>query len=170
MESTFRRSQTKASYTKSQNEWGLMSSHKKPSQKGGSKRAAPGAKGTGEYFRVVVRPKDKFTEFRTQDVGRVGGLQRLSGKRPSGSWATQAWLVQKKDAHAEGNKLIPDSEAAQELFDNLGSQPIHVEGDIYRAKDRRNIAAGDKPTQAQQKSRSQNLKKAQAANRLKNKK
>jgi len=126
-------------------------------------RAKPGSKGTGDYFRIVVRPKDLFVTFRNQDVGKPGGLQRVAGKRGSGSWATQAWLVSKDDAHVTGEKLVPDSQDAKNLLANLGSTPQHEKGDIFTAKDRRNVPEKDKPTAAQQHARSANIKKAQAA-------
>jgi hypothetical protein len=64
----------------------------------GKKRAKPGTKGEGDYFRIVVRTKDEFATFRTQDVGEKGHILRLAGKRSRGSWDTQAWLISKDDA------------------------------------------------------------------------
>lgn len=127
------------------------------------KRAKPGTKGEGDYFRVVVREKDQFTTFRNQDVGDPGGLQRIAGKRNSGSWDTQAWLISKKDAHKEGDKLIGDSQDAKDLLDTLSSTPKHEKGDVFSAKDRRNVPEKEKPTKAQQQARQKNIKKAQAA-------
>ena len=45
----------------------------------------------------------------------------------------------------------------------LGSEPKHVKGDVFKAKDRPNVPEREKPTTAQQKARSTNIKKAQAA-------
>ena len=53
-------------------------------QSQGCTRHNPGA-GGGEYYRVEVRPKSDFVTFRTQDVGTKGHIQRLAGKRSSGS-------------------------------------------------------------------------------------
>jgi hypothetical protein len=129
------------------------------------KRAKPGTKGTGDYYRIVVRPKEQFSSFRTQDIGRPGGLQRLAGKRTSGSWATQAWLVSKDSAHVEGKRLIADNKDVRDLIRQLGSQPTLEKGDIFTAKDRPNIAEKDKPTTAQKHAQEENIKKAQAARR-----
>jgi hypothetical protein len=103
--------------------------------------------------------------FRTQDVGDPGHIQRVAGKRQSGSWDTQTWLVSKEDAHVEGDKLIPDTDDARKLFADLGSEPVHVKGDVFKAKDRPNVPEREKPTAAQRRARSANIKKAQAARR-----
>ena len=50
----------------------------------GRKRARPGTKGEGDYFRIVLRPKEEFTTFRYHDVGEKGHILRLAGKRSSG--------------------------------------------------------------------------------------
>ena len=129
----------------------------------GRKRAKPGTKGEGDYFRIVVRPKEEFTTFRFHDVGDKGHIQRLAGKRSSGSWDTQSWLISKTDAHLEGDTLIPDTDDARNLLETLGSKPRHVEGDVFEAKDRPNVPEREKPTAAQQKARLANIKKAQQA-------
>lgn len=128
-----------------------------------SKRAKPGAKGTGNFYRIVVRPKQQFTEFRYHDVGGRGHLERLAGRRPNGRWATQAWLISKEDAHIRGDALIADSNDAKKLLDRFGSKPRHVEGDIFTAKDQPNIPEWAKPTPAQLRAWRENIKKAQAA-------
>jgi hypothetical protein len=98
----------------------------------------------------------------TQDVGDPGGLQRVAGQRASGSWATQAWLVNKKFAHISGDKLIADDADAKKLFKQLGSEPELKKGDVFVAKDRPNVPEKDKPTLAQRRARAANIKKAQA--------
>lgn len=133
------------------------------SQPQGRGREKPGTQGGGEFYRIQVRPKDEFVTFRTQDTGSPGHIERLAGKRQSGSWATQAWLVSKQDAHMEGGKLIPDTADVRELLNKLGSAPVHVEGDIFKAKDRPNVPERAKPTPAQRRARTANIKKAQAA-------
>lgn len=100
-----------------------------------SSRAEPGTKQTGDYFRIIVRPKSEFVTFRNHDVGDVGGLQRLAGKRQSGSWDTHAWLVSKNDAHMEGDKLVPDSNDAKDLFDSFTAPMKHKKGDVFITKD-----------------------------------
>ena len=127
----------------------------------GKKRAKPGTKGEGDYFRIVVRSKDEFATFRYQDVGEKGHILRLAGKRSSGSWDTQAWLISKDDAHIESDALIADTEDARRLIEALGSKPTLVEGDVFKAKDRPNVPESKKPTEAQQRARLENIKKAQ---------
>ena len=131
----------------------------------GKKRAKPGTKGEGDYFRIVVRPKEDFVFFRYHDVGTPGHIQRLTGKRSSGSWDTQAWLISKSDAHIENGRLVPDSENAKELLNNLGSVPKLLKGDVFSAKDRQNIPEKEKPTEAQEKAYRENIDKAQKARR-----
>ncbi len=127
------------------------------------KRAKPGSKGEGDYFRIVVRPKDDFTAFRTQDVGEKGHILRLAGIRSTGSWDTQTWLISKKDAHLDGDTLVPDTADAKKLIATLRTKPKHLKGDVFEAKDRRNIPERKKPTEAQVKARLANIKKAQQA-------
>ncbi len=126
-------------------------------------RAKPGSTGEGEYFHIGVRPKSDFVAFRTQDVGEPGGIQRVAGKRESGSWDTQKWLISKELAHIEGDRLVPDTEPAREVLKSLGSAPVRIEEDRFSAKPPRNIPEREKPTPAQQAARRRNIKKAQAA-------
>jgi hypothetical protein len=129
----------------------------------GRKRAKLGTTGEGDYFHIIVRPKTEFTTFRYQDVGEKGHIQRLAGKRSSGSWDTHAWLISKTDAHLEGDKLIPDNEDARKVIESLGSKPKHVKGDIFETKDRPNVPERLKPTAAQKKAWQENIKKARQA-------
>lgn len=130
----------------------------------GRKREKPGEAGGGKYYRIVVRSKNQFTSFRYHDVGEKGGdLIRLAGKRQSGSWDTQAWLVNKNSAHIEDDRLVADVEDVRELLDTLGSEPKHMKGDLFEAKDRPNVPEYKKPTTAQQQARMENIEKAQQA-------
>ena len=151
---------------KAQAAWQAMSpgQHAR-AQPQGRGRQKPGTTGEGEFYRVVVRPKEEFVTFRTQDVGGPGHVERVAGKRPSGSWATQTWLVSKQDAHVEGDRLVPDTADARNLLAKLGSEPMHVKGDVFEAKDRPNVPESEKPTAAQRRARTRNIKKAQAARR-----
>src|SRR5512135_3796288 len=150
---------------KAQSRWRSMSSSQRArSQPEGRKRQRPGA-GGGNFYRVEVRPKSEFVTFRTQDVGGKGHIERVAGKRSSGSWATAAWLIGKEDAHVSGRKLVADTRDAKNLLKKLGSEPIRRSGDRFDAKDRPNIPERAKPTAAQKRARSTNIKKAQAARR-----
>ena len=135
------------------------------SQSKSRKRAKPGTKGEGDYFRITVRPKGEFSTFRYQDVGDKGHIQRLAGRRSSGTWDTHVWLISKEDAHLEGDTLIPDTEDARNLIESLGSKPKHVKEDVFEAKDKPNVPESEKPTDAQQKARLENIKKAQQTQR-----
>lgn len=161
--------QTKAAkenIKKAQQKWQSMSHHQRAlAQPQGRNRAKPGSKGTGEFFRIVVRDKNQFSSFRNHDVGAPGGIERVAGHRPSGSWATQAWLIAKDKAEVKGDTLTALDDEAQEVLDQLGSKPVHFQGDIFKAKPRKNIPEKNKPTPTQQQARKTNIKKAQQAKR-----
>lgn len=158
------REAAKRNIKKAQAAWKSMSHEEHArSQPQGRHREKPGTGGGGDYFRIQVRPKDEFVMFRTQDVGDSGHIQRLAGKRQSGSWATQTWLVSKEDAHVHDGTLVPDTAEARDLFERLGSKPEHIKGDIFKASDRPNVPEREKPTKAQQHARHENIKIAQAA-------
>ena len=135
----------------------------KATQSNGRSRKKPGSGGSGNYYHVEVREGDDFESFRTQDVGDPGHLQRVAGKREGGSWATVKWLVSKEDAHVEDGKLVPDTKDAKDLIKKLGSQPVQVRGDRFKAKDWPDVPEKAKPTPAQTRARRENIKKAQSA-------
>lgn len=142
-----------------------MTSISQTKAKPGGRRAKPGATGEGNFYHVEIRPKTNFHSFRTQDVGRKGGIERVAGKRAGGSWDTQKWLISKELAHVEGGQLIPDSEHARKVLEELGSRPKHVEGDRFKARPRRNVPESKKATSAQRRGQLRNIQKTQAARR-----
>ena len=139
----------------------------KGSKSGNSRRAKPGSGGQGNYYHIELRDGADFETFRTQDVGDAGHLQRVGGKRATGSWATVKWLVSKEDAHVEAGKLVGDTQEVRDLIKRLRSTPVQIRGDRFKAKPRRNVPERSKPTAAQSKARKQNIKKAQKAQRAK---
>lgn len=150
---------------KAQRVWQQMSSRQRSrAQPEGRSRAKPGRSGGGDYFHIEVRDKRQFSSFRTQDVGKPGGIQRVAGRRNSGSWDTVKWLIAKDRAHvSDGGRLVPDRQDARKVLNMLGSTPRHVTGSYFRAKPRKDVPEKDKPTAAQRRARRQNIKKAQAA-------
>ena len=128
-----------------------------------ARRAKPGARGTGHFFHIQVRPKSEFVSFRNQDVGGRGGVERLAGQRANGSWDTQKWLIGKTQAHLDGDRLVADSVAAEKVLAQLGSLPRHLGGDRFIAKPRRKIPEAEKPTPAMRRAQLANIRKAQAA-------
>ena len=166
MTTTKQRKAAKENIKKAQEKWQGMSRREHSlAQPEGRERAKPGSTGEGEYFRIVLRPKGEFTTFRTQDVGSKGHILPLAGKRSSGSWDIQTWVISKGDAHLKGDNLVADSEDSKKLIATLGARPRHVKGDVFEAKDRPNVPESKKPTEAQQRARLANIKKAQAARR-----
>src|SRR5438874_562937 len=68
---------------KAQAAWKAMSPEQHArAQPQGRGRQKPGTTGEGEFYRVVVRPKEEFVTFRTQDVG--GPAAGPVGEHPEG--------------------------------------------------------------------------------------
>ena len=134
------------------------------------RRAKPGSRSGGRFFHIEVRPAREFVTFRVQDIGLPGGVERLAGQRANGSWDTQKWLIEKSDAHVENDTLVADTAEARKVLASLGSVPVHVRGDRFKAKPRRNIPEWEKPTPAMRRARKLNIKKAQAAVRRRRRK
>ena len=161
---TSRSAAARSNIRKAQRAWSAMSgSARARAQPQGRGRAKPGARGGGAFFHIEVRPRRAFKTFRTQDVGRKGGIERVAGKRGSGGWDTQKWLIGKDHAHREGSRLVADSADARRILKMLGSSPTHVRGDRFRARPRPNVPERTKPTAAQRRARRRNIRKAQAA-------
>ena len=133
-----------------------------------SARKKPGSTGRGEYYHIEVRPAGDFVTFQTQDVGKPGHIQRVAGRRSSGYWSTVKWLIGKEDAHVQDKTLVPDTKDARNVIEQLGSQPVHLIGDRFKAKPREKIPESEKPTPAQTRARRKNIKKAQAVRTKKN--
>lgn len=158
------RQAAKRSILKAQRAWRRTSSRAHAcAQPEGGGRAKPGSTGQGEYYHIEVRPKGQFAMFRTHDVGKKGGILRVAGKRRTGSWDDQTWLISKKDAHVEDGTLVPDTSAVRDVLETLGSKPLHVTGDRFRAKPRPNVPEESKPTPAQRRAQQRNIQKARAA-------
>ena len=156
----------KANVQKAQAAWQNMSPRARAlAQPEGASRARPGATGKGQYYHVEVRPKAQFTSFRTQDVGAPGGIECVAGRRSSGSWDTQKWLIGKEHAHVEDETLIADTQEAREVLESLGSAPRNIGGDRVKGPPRPNVPESEKPTAAQTLAQQANIKKAQAARR-----
>src|SRR5258708_39996850 len=100
----------------------------------GRARRKPGSTGRGNYLHVEVRPRGEFVEFRTQDVGQPRHVQRVAGKRATGSWATVAWLISKEDAQVQGGRITTTSAEVRDVLNQLSSTPLHVQGDRFRAR------------------------------------
>ena len=139
------------------------------SPKRGRVRAKPGTRGKGRYYRVIVRPKTEFSSFRVQDVGGIGGVERLAGKRKNNTWDTQAWLIPKNQAHVSSGVLIGNTANVKNVLSKLGSKARRVKADVFRAKPRRDIPESKKPTAAMRRAQRRNIKKAQATKRRKRK-
>jgi hypothetical protein len=103
--------------------------------------------------------------FRVQDVGERGGIERVAGRRASGSWSTLKWLIGKELAHVEGRTLVADSVDARRVLARLGSPPVRIRGDRFEARSQRNAAKRHRRTPAPKRARPRHLRKAQAVRR-----
>jgi hypothetical protein len=103
-------------------------------QSSGTSRQKPGNTGRGDYYHIEVLPKTGFVTFRTQDVGDPGHIQRVAGKKESGSWQTVKWLIGKKDAHVRDDHLVGNTKDARNLIKELGAPPILIRGDRFKVK------------------------------------
>ena len=138
--------------------------NKKPTARKPARRK-PGSTGAGEYYHIEVLPGTDFVTFRTQDVGRRGRIQRVAGQRSSGYWSTVKWLIDKNDAHVQDNKLVADTPAAKEVIEQLGSEPVRMLGDLFKARPRPNFDANVKSAPARTRARSGNAKAARTTRR-----
>ncbi len=156
----------KKNIKKAQAVWkGMTKRQHSLAQPEGRMRKKPGTTGKGEFYRIEVRPKGEFKTFRIQDVGGKGGLERLAGRRTSGSWDTVSWLVSKKDAKVVNKKLVITGAKAKSVLKSLRGPIVWVKGDIFKSHARANVPEAKKPTPAMKKAQKANIKKAQAARR-----
>lgn len=157
----------KKNVKKAQKAWkGMTKRQRALAQPQGRGRAKPGMGGAGKFFRIEIRPKGQFTSFRTQDVGKKGGLERIAGRRASGSWATATWLIAKKNARIAGKKLVITNAKEKLSLAKAVRGPITwVKGDVFHAHPAKNVPERAKPTPAMKRAQAKNITKAQAARR-----
>lgn len=161
MVSEKQRAAAKKNIKKAQAKWKSMTHREHAlAQPEGRARKRPGEPGEGKFYRVEVRPKSLFVKYRNQDVGEKGHLERIAGQRKNGSWATQCWLIEKKDAEIVDKKIIGKTKVVKDFLKKLGSEPVWIKGDIFKAKPRINVREVDKPTPAMKKAQKENIKKA----------
>jgi len=154
----------KKNIKKAQAKWkGMTKRQHTLAQPQGRGRTKPGTTGKGKFYRIMVRPKGEFTSFRVQDVGQKGGLERLAGRRSSGSWDTVSWLISKEDAKVKDGHLMITDAKAKSVLKSISGHIYHVKGDIFKAHPRKNVPEAAKPTPAMRRAQKANIKKAQAA-------
>jgi hypothetical protein len=87
------------------------------------------------FYRIEVRPSRSFADFRTQDVGGKGGLERVAGHRKSGSWDTQAWLISRDHAHIteEGELVIDNLKERKALEKAISGKILLTKSGTFRA-------------------------------------
>ena len=128
-------------------------------------RKKPGNGGTGEYYHIEVLPRADFVNFQTQSVGRHGHIQRVAGQRSSGYWSTVKWLIDKNDAHVQDNRLVPDTLAAKNVMEQLGSEPVRKLGDLFKARPRPSFREQPESDRTRTRARRAHGKKTQTGRR-----
>src|SRR5262249_44961493 len=147
---------------KAQATWRSLSrSARSRAQPEGRSRRKPGSTGGGQYYHIQVRPKREVGTFRTHEIGEEGHVQRVAGKRRSGSWDDQKWLISKSDAHVENGRLVADTADVAAVLDKIGPAR-HIDADRFIGQPRHNVPEKDKPTPAQRRAQQTNIRKAQA--------
>jgi hypothetical protein len=111
------------------------------------RRATVSAKRRG-FFHIEVQPKEAFVEFKSQDIGRDGGIERIAGKRAGGAWSTQEWVIAKDQAHVERGTLIGDTVDARRVLTMLGAEPRHIKADRFTIHGHTGMPADVSPTLA----------------------
>lgn len=86
MATVTKRRAAKRNIRKAQRGWPNPSSRAQ-AQPASRRRAKPGARGGGRFFRIEMAPGRRFIPFRYHDVGKKGGVERVSGQRPDRTWA-----------------------------------------------------------------------------------
>ncbi len=114
-------------------------SSRAPARPAGGRRAGPGERDGGRFFRIEMAPASRFITFRYHDVGKMGGVERIAGQRPDGTWGTAGWLISRDMAHVERRRLVPDTVDARKVLSALGASPRRVRGDRFQAKARSNV-------------------------------
>ena len=94
------------------------------------------------------------------------GAEEFSAARASPHWDDVVWLGENLESRLP---LLERDAAGKKMFASLGSAPVQVEGDRFRAKPRRDIPEDEKPTPAMRRAQLGNIKKAQAAQRKRRK-
>lgn len=154
----------KKNIKKAQAKWKSMTHRQHAlAQPEGGARKKPGTTGKGDFYRIVVRPKEQFITFRNHDVGTKGHIERVTGRRKTGSWATHTWLIAKGDVEVKNGIIVGKTKDVRDILSKLQSKPKLIKGDIFEAKPRRNVPEGEKPTPAMKRAQTKNIKKAQAA-------
>jgi len=77
------------------------------------------------------------------------------------------WLIGKEDARVQDGMPVANTQDARNVIEQLGSEPIHLGGDRFKARPSGNVPEDEKSSAAQKRSRSKNIRKAQAAGQKK---
>ena len=139
---------TSRAKTKSEARMRAKTAKAKPRAKSTVRRRTKMAARRRGFFHIEVQPREAFMEFKTQEIGRDGGIERVAGKRAGGSWSTQEWLIAKDQAHVERGLLIGDTVDARRVLTMLGSEPRHIKADRFTIHGHTGMPADVSPTLA----------------------
>lgn len=139
---------TTRSKTKTKTRVRAKTTKTKPRAKSTARRRTKAAARRRGFFHIEVQPKEAFVEFKTQDIGSEGRIERIAGKRAGGAWSTQEWLIAKDQAHVERGTLIGDTVDARRVLTMLGSEPRHIKADRFTIHGPSGMPAEARPTLA----------------------
>ena len=139
---------TTRSKTKTKTRVRVKTTKTQPRAKSTVRRRTKSAARQRGFFHIEVQPKEAFVEFKTQDIGSDGGIERVAGKRAGGAWSTQEWLIAKDQAHVERGTLIGDTVDARRVLTMLGTEPRHIKADRFTIHGHRGMPADVSPTMA----------------------
>ena len=113
----------------------------------------------GRYWDEATAPGQKAARDRGNTFIQISAQETDKWMAASASLHDD-WVADMDKRGLPGKQMLQD---AKDLIKKLGSQPVHVSGDRFKAKDQPNVPEKAKPTVAQQRARRENIKKAQAA-------
>ena len=144
-----RKARTKtAAHSKTRTKPRAKTAKTKPRAKPTTRRRTKSVVRRRAFFHIEVQPKEAFVEFKTQDIGSDGGIERVAGKRAGGAWSTQEWLIAKDQAHVERGTLIGDTVDARRVLTMLGAEPRHIKADRFTIHGHTGMPADVSPTLA----------------------
>ena len=88
----------------------------------------------GQYFIIIIRPRDEFVKFKSDPVSGEGMLQQIHGQNSKKQWSTQSWLISKEGATVNKGKLVSTSHHVSKLLRAIGGKITKLSDDTFLVK------------------------------------
>jgi hypothetical protein len=72
-----------------------------------------------EYYYLTMESDDEFILFKSETIGADNQSHMIKAKEKNGRWKVKEWIINKDDAHMEGNYLVGDDPEVKEILDEL---------------------------------------------------